>query len=177
MALPESARMLAGDETFLAAQFRNVFLSAWWGDTTVAKLRQVSAIQSEVARTCPKGFVALGLIRSVNANLPADVRAEAERITRDPAPGLRAIAQVIYGSGFAAAAIRSIATGIQLFSRNGRPSKIFDSLENAAAWLAPRMNELSDPAGAVTAADVTMAVRAIVARAAPSTGPAGVAPW
>jgi hypothetical protein len=177
MALPADARVLASDEAFLAAIFRNVYLTAWWGDTTVARLRKVGELQSEVVRKCPKGFVALALIRSVNANLPADVRAEAERLTKEPPPGLRAIAQVIYGSGFAGAAIRSVATGMQLISRQPRPSKVFDTLEHATSWLAPRMNELPDPRGTVTADDVTLSVRAIVAHAAPSVGPTGVAPW
>jgi hypothetical protein len=162
---------------FLAALYRNVFITAWWGETTVARLKRVGAVQSEVARAWPKGFVALALIRSANTNLPPDVRAEAERLTKDPSSCLRAIAQVIHGSGFAAAAIRSIATGMQLLSRHGRPSKIFDSLDNATVWLVPQMSQLPGPPGTVTPEELARVVRELIANTAPSTGPAGVAPW
>jgi len=174
MALPAEARVLASDEAYLAATYRNVFLTAWWGETTVARLRRVGVIQGDVERQWPKGFVALALIRSANANLPADVRAEAERLSSQPSASLRAIAQVIYGTGFAAAAIRSVATGMQIVTRQPRPTKIFDTLENAAAWLEPRVAELPEPKGTLAAADLARAVRAIVADAAPG---AGVAPW
>ncbi len=169
--------MLASDGAHLAATYRNVFITAWWGDTTVERLKRVGEFQEDVARRMSKGFVALALIRSANTNLPADVRAEAERLSKTPAPNMKAIAQVIYGSGFAASMIRSVATGMQIVSRMPKPTKIFDTLETAATWLVPHMNEIPEPKSKLTNEEFARAVREIVAHAAPSVGPSGVAPW
>ena len=175
MVLPGDTRIFVSDEAHLAAIYRNVYLTAWWGDTTVARLRRVGEIQTELARKWPKGFVALALIRSANANMPADVRAEAEKLSKEPATNLRAIAQVIYGAGFAAAAIRSVATGMVLVARSPRPTKIFSTLEDAATWLVPRMNELPEPPQKLADDELVRSVREIVAHAAPKN--ADVAPW
>ncbi len=163
------------DEAHLAAIHRNVYITAWWGETTAARLKRVGEIQTELARKWPAGFVALALIRSSNANMPADARAEAEKLSKEPAMNLKAIAQVIYGSGFAAAAIRSVATGMVLIARSPRPTKIFGTLENAATWLAPRMNELPEPADEIVDTALVKNVRDIVSHAAPKN--TTVAPW
>lgn len=164
------------DEAHLAAIHRNVYITAWWGETTVARLRRVGEIGHELARKWPKGFVALALIHSKNApSLPPDVRAEAQKLSREPAENMRAIAQVIYGSGFVAAAVRSIATGMVLLQRSKKPTKIFGTLENAATWLVPHMNALPEPADKITDTTLVRAVREIVEHAAPKN--AGVAPW
>jgi len=163
------------DEAHLAAIHRNVYITAWWGETTAARLRRVGEIQNELARKWPKGFVALALIRSVNANLPADVRAEAEKLSKEPAPNLKAIAQVIYGEGFAAAAIRSVATGMVLIARHPRPTKIFGTLESAATWLVPYMNDLPEPTEKIADTALVLNVREIIAHAAPKN--TAVTPW
>ncbi|HEX4515297.1 MAG TPA: hypothetical protein VH054_17240 [Polyangiaceae bacterium] len=175
MALPGDTRIFVSDEAHLAAIHRNVYITAWWGETTVERLKRVGEIQNELARKWPAGFVALALIRSSNVNMPADVRAEAEKLSKEPAPNLKAIAQVIYGSGFAAAAIRSIATGMVLVARRPRPTKIFGTLEGAATWLAPQMNELPEPADRIADAALVKNVRDIVSHAAPKN--TAVAPW
>jgi hypothetical protein len=107
--------------------------------------------------------------------MPADVRAEAERLSKEPAANLTAIAQVIYGTGFAASAIRSVATGMILIARHARPTKIFDTLEHASTWLVPRMNELPEPVGKIDAPEFVRAIRDIVAHAAPKNS--AVTPW
>ena len=171
MALPGEARVLASDGAHLAATYRNVFITAWWGDTTVARLKRVGELQEDVARRLSKGFVALALIRSSNTNLPADVRSEAERLSKTPAANMRAIAQVISGSGFAASMIRSVATGMQIVSRMPKPTKIFDTLDTAATWLVLHMNEIPEPKTKTTPEAFARAVREIVAHAAPNGAP------
>lgn len=59
MRVPAEARVFTSDDAFLAATYRNVHVTAWWGKTTVAQLRRVGEIQVEVERAWPGGFVAL----------------------------------------------------------------------------------------------------------------------
>ena len=176
MVLPGDTRIFVSDEAHLAAIHRNVYITAWWGETTAARLRRVGEIQNELARKWPKGFVGLALIRSANATLSAEVRAEAEKLSTGASPNLKAIAQIIYGSGFVAAAIRSVATGMILLARSQRPSKIFGTLESGATWLVPYMNALPEPADKITDTALVRNVRDIVAHAAPK-GSENVAPW
>ena len=176
MVLPADTRIFVSDEAHLAAIHRNIYLTAWWGETTVARLRRVGEIGHELARQWPKGFVALALIHSKNApSLPPDVRAEAQKLSREPAANMRAIAQVIYGSGFVAAAVRSIATGMVLLSRSRKPTKIFGTLERASTWLVPHVNALPEPADKITDTSLVKNIRDIVAHAASKN--TGVVPW
>ena len=171
MALPPDVHVFVSDDAHLAALWHDVYVTAWWGDTTVARLRGVDAYQREVLRRRPAGFVALALLSSSKVGMSAEVRAEAERVSRESPPQLRAIAQVIHGTGFAAAAIRSVATGITMLSTRGRAVKIFDTLEPAAAWLAPRANALLAPASHVTPDTMVRTMRELLSTSASVTTP------
>jgi hypothetical protein len=177
VALPSGAQVFASDDSHLVALWRNVFITAWWGETTVARLKNVGVVQKDVVRRLPNGFVALALITASNTNMPADVRAEAEKLSREPPPQLRAIAQVIHGVGFSAAAIRALASGMQLMGGGKSPSKIFNTLDSAATWLSPRMNALLTPPASFGVHDLTAAARALVADSASRSGAAVLAPW
>lgn len=155
------SRVLARDETFLAAIYRNVVISVWSGPPTLAKLESVGVAQREASREWPNGFVALSLIRSISLKLPPEIRAAAERLSRETPPELRAVAQVVYGTGFMSAAMRSVVTGFQLIARRGPPTKVFDSLDGATEWLEPTVRDL-DPEATVTAATLARAIRTTV---------------
>jgi hypothetical protein len=172
--LPGDTRIFVSDEAHLVAIHRNVYITAWWGETTAARLRRVGEIGDELARQWPRGFVTLALIRAANAYLPANARAEAEKLSKSPSPNLKAIAQVIYGTGFKAAAIRSLATGMVLLARSKRPTKVFGTLESASTWLVPHMNALPEPADRIVDTALVRNIRDIVAHAAPKSD---VAPW
>ena len=56
----------------------------------------------------------------------------------DMAPGIRSIAQVILGSGFAADAARAVVTGQYLLKRPEYKWKLFTEVPPAATWIAAR---------------------------------------
>src|SRR5262245_34520305 len=105
MALPPDVEVFTADDAYLVALWRNVFFTAWWGDVTAAKLRDIGTHQRQVARRLPTGFVSFGLLTAANINLPADVRAEAQRVTKESPTEMKAVAQIVFGTGFAAAAV------------------------------------------------------------------------
>jgi hypothetical protein len=101
-------------------------------------LRRVGELRREVAGRFPEGFVALAVLPHVSLEAPLlkELRAEAERLMTTSPKELLAVAEVIEGSGFLAATVRSIATGLVLVTRPPFPTRIFAGVEPAAAWLA-----------------------------------------
>lgn len=173
---PSDLRILSRDDAAANALWRNVFMTLWWGDVNVERLRSVGALQQRIASELPTGFVSLTLLRSNNLSLPAEVRAEAERVTAGMPAAMRAVAQVIHGTGFTAAATRSVATGMQLFVRDRRPVKFFDTVENASAWLAPHQGSLPSSRAAAPS-DIVHAARSVMREVVPVSAGPDAAPW
>lgn len=138
MAFPPDLVVFERDAAFGAGLWRRVFTTVWRDTPTAERLRTCGRFQVEVTRRCPDGFVALAVLPSQHAHLPPDVREAAEELSRNPSPALVAIAQVITGTGFIAAATRMVATGMSLLNRR-TPTKWFDSVRHASEWLAPRV--------------------------------------
>jgi hypothetical protein len=154
-------RVLASDETFLSAIYRNVVVTAWSGPPTLAKLESVGDAQRQANRRCANGFVAISLIRHISLKMSPEIRVAAERLSKEPPHGLRAVAQVVYGTGFASATMRSVVTGFQLITRRDHPMKVFADLDAAAEWLEPTVREL-DPRTNGDAASLARGIRAAV---------------
>ncbi len=138
MAIPPDLLVFERDAAFGAGLWRRVFTTVWRETPTTERLRTCGRFQDEVTRRCPEGFVALAVLPSHHAHLAPDVREAAEELSRSPSPSLVAIAQVITGSGFIAAATRMVATGMALLNRR-TPTKWFDTVQHAAEWVAPRV--------------------------------------
>ncbi|HEX8795083.1 MAG TPA: hypothetical protein VF765_29250 [Polyangiaceae bacterium] len=155
MAFPPDLFVFERDAGFGAGLWRRVFATVWRETPTAERLRTCGRFQDEVTRRCPDGFVALAVLPSQHAHLSPDVREAAEELSRNPSPALAAIAQVITGTGFVAAATRMVATGMSLLNRR-TPTKWFDSVQHAAEWLSPRVARIPD-AQAVSAPEIVSA--------------------
>jgi hypothetical protein len=99
---------------------------------------QRKSLASAVGRD--PGHVAFLCVVESTADAPDQkVRdASAEMITSH-GKNLAAVACVIEGSGFRAAVTRTVLSGIALVARNAAPTKYFDSVSAASAWLAERL--------------------------------------
>lgn len=123
---------------FGAGLWRRVFATIRRETPPAQRLRTCGAFQDEVTRRCPDGFVALAVLPSQHARIPPTVREAAEELSRNPSPALVAIAQVITGTGFIAAATRMVATGMSLLNRR-TPTRWFDSVQHASEWVSARV--------------------------------------
>jgi hypothetical protein len=133
---PEPLTILDTHGRDLVALWENVLISVWREVPTADRLRRMVVLQDEAARRFPRGFVSLSLLPSVQLRLSPETRAEAERVATRAPPSLTAIAMVIEGRGFLAAAVRSVATSVSMVLPGKRPVRIFGGLEPATAWLA-----------------------------------------
>jgi hypothetical protein len=83
----------------------------------------------------PGGFPTLTwILPSAGFSLDSASKEAATKITSEFAASILSRATLIEGSGFQAAAVRAIVTGIDLLSRTTSPGKVFADLVSALEW-------------------------------------------
>jgi hypothetical protein len=121
---------------------------AWYGNVqiilsleppTFEFMRKIVAELDSLAKKVQCGTGALLIIRS-NVSPPTEearayIKQELSRSS------MLAAAQVVEGTGFRGAAMRSVLTMLQLASRAPYPMKVFDDVEPGARWLAAEMRK------------------------------------
>lgn len=127
-------------ENYLFATWHNVFVTLWRGTATLETLKRVAVHQGQLDKRFTGGYCALAVLSMKALRMDSEMRAEAARLTDSPGPNLKAIAQVIQGTGLGAATTRMIASGLILVRKKSKtPSKIFDDIPAAARWLLPHI--------------------------------------
>jgi hypothetical protein len=152
-----ATQIIEKNDEVVAALWSNVFLMVWQGVASAEQLRRIGAHQRTVDNNFPDGFCVLAIISGSSLIMPPDVRAEAEILSRSPGKNLKAIAQVITATGFAAAATRAIASGLALLRKSTVPSKFFGDIPSAARFLMPYVTPGPDGAS-LRAEDLLVAI-------------------
>ena len=96
----------------------------------------------------PAGFATMTyVLPSAGFKMEADARQAAADATKAYAESIRIIANVVEGSGFAAATARAVLSGLHLLTRLQPPERVFASGDEALEWIA-RVGplEIADPA-------------------------------
>lgn len=134
------------DEALRVASRGNLFVNVWSGALTVARLDALHRCECELRKRHPEGFA----IASVVASMPTELlkleepaRKRADAISKEMTPHTVALADVVLGGGFWAAAVRSIMVGVNLVTRPAYPKRSFDTLGTAAAWLTVQLERRS----------------------------------
>ena len=107
----------------------------WRGELTDAA---VSHVERVLARTAEDSREAISFvtIASFRAPIPRpEIRTRIVDCYRALGPRLRAVAQVVEGEGFWAAAARCVMAGIGLLSRGEHRMSVFGTPRDALAWL------------------------------------------
>src|SRR5689334_770886 len=99
-------RIIEQNDAVVVALWSNVFLTLWRANATVEQLRRIGDHSRSIDQSFPDGFCALAVISGSGFSMTPDVRAEAEILSKNPGQNMKAIAQVITATGFAAAATR-----------------------------------------------------------------------
>lgn len=100
------------------------------------------------------------MVVSDKVGVPGDaLREEARRLLPSMEPYLLASAVALETAGFAGAAVRAAMSGMSLMLRAKYPMKIFQSVEDSAAWLVPQMPLLRVPSDRWTVPDLSRALR------------------
>jgi len=113
-----------------------ILLTHWFAPPDAAAMRRLAAVHERWLR---RATGKLGSVTVIDATaghvLPKDARDEAIRMQRASRERVAAIATVVAESGFRAAILRSVLTGIAVVSSLPAEQAVFDAAEPASRWL------------------------------------------
>ena len=145
---------------FTLGTFENALVWCFRGPVTLARIETAVPAHQDLARRYPKGFAVITVVgEAVPLSMPADARDLSTRITREYQSRYCAISEVVLGTGFRSAAVRSVTAGIRLLARSSCPAKVFGDPDSCAHWAAPLM--LTTPAHGALAIGLASAIHRV----------------
>lgn len=131
------------DENHATGTCGPLLIMVWGRETTLPAVAHAKAVGQRLAARHPTGVTFLMIVEST-AEIPSSpVRAALSEALRSFGSFVLRSALVHEGTGFRAAAVRGVVTGLSLVARQPYPHQVFDRVEPAVRWLAQ-----SFPAGA-----------------------------
>jgi hypothetical protein len=138
--MSDGVKIHSEEPDFTIATFENSLLWSFRGEVTAARIRWALPLHRDLAKKYPGGFAVMTVI---GENVPLSMEAEARKlsteITREFQPCYCGTTEVVEGSGFRAATVRSITSGIRFIARASCPAKVFADVGTCSRWLAPLM--------------------------------------
>ncbi|MFT3776460.1 MAG: hypothetical protein QM820_64795 [Minicystis sp.] len=120
---------------------RNLLMLAWHEAPTVGVMREVARAARTVARQHPAGSGVMNLFLRGTPRFTDEVRDEVVKIERDSSLFPLGVARVILLPGLAGVAVRVFLNTVTLLARHTtRPVQAFGEVQEAAAWLAPKVS-------------------------------------
>jgi hypothetical protein len=129
------------DEMHVSAVFRNVIISHSLGEPTTGYIEDWVKTIGLLAREYPRSVASIIIIDGSAKPPGEEIRNVIKASISKAAPNIRALAQVVEGSGFTSAAKRSALSFITLVARFPCPVKIFGTRREAAYWIRERLSE------------------------------------
>ncbi|HEY6877594.1 MAG TPA: hypothetical protein VI299_06220 [Polyangiales bacterium] len=117
----------------------------WKRETTAEGVEALTEAYREQTARYPSGVYLLTIVEKDAPMPPVEQREAVAVFLRSGAGRTRMSAVVIEGTGFRAAAVRSVVTGLAMLVRLPYPHEIFSSLEQAAKWLGTTPHNDVDP--------------------------------
>jgi hypothetical protein len=133
------------DEALTIGTSGRVFAIVWKGEATLDRVRAIAAVSRRAYPQLQSGFAMIVLLEDTTTTPDAESRRLLSDLMKELASGMRAVAYVVPGAGFAAAAKRAVITGLSLAARPPYPVKVFQSLEHAEQYIAPLLPAAPPP--------------------------------
>lgn len=131
----EPWRMIARHPNYIVASWRQIFCIIWLQETAEDDVRRVSEACAEFAKQHPRGIGLLTIVEGAAPLPQAPARRALARFLAEASAFIRCSAVVLEGSGFRAAAVRSVVTGLSLVARQRFPHRVCD-IEEAGRMFA-----------------------------------------
>lgn len=139
-----------------------ILLMVWRRETTRPGVMKARRAILALAERHPGGLGLVMIVESTAEVPSGEVRSALSQALGDFGPLVRRSALIHEGTGFRAAAVRAIVTGISLVARQPYPHQVFDRVELAVTWVvqglprdAPSAEDLRDAIGALRNHQVT----------------------
>jgi hypothetical protein len=123
-------------EAMRIASFGRVHVVCYFATPTLQGLRTSHACHRKLIAQEKSPTSVLSIVEGSFTLPEAEVRELGTSLFKEVAPTMRCSANVVLGSGFRVAALRSVLAGIYLVSRSPCPTKAFADIAEAAHWVA-----------------------------------------
>lgn len=140
-----NAETLYTDATLLMAAHRNLLIVAWTNAPNAEQLRECGRLGRVLGRKYPNGVGMLDLLISGTAKFSNEVRDEALKLNRDPKLFRLGVADTLLVTGLVGVAVRAFLSTVTLLGRPLVPTRMFGSVADSAAWLAPKLSLGGEP--------------------------------
>ena len=134
----------ANDAWALAVRSRLV-VTVWRTNVTLARVNLVdTAIRRLVPRCGKAGYSAITVLEQrVSLRMPDDARDASTQLQRRWDDHMRCSGYLVEGTGFLPAAVRTMTSGMALFTRSKAKIKVFSDGELLAEWIGPSVGMTS----------------------------------
>ncbi|MBX3249753.1 MAG: hypothetical protein KF901_21430 [Myxococcales bacterium] len=138
-----------------------IWVMTLFSEPTTADMSLARHALQKMVRRQPAGFPSLTwILPQAGYSMSSEARKEAADVTNEFDRHLRAQGVLIDASGFQAATVRAIVTGLHFLSRTTSPKKVFSELGPAVSWCAShRPPEQGEPDLRVTSSLAAMRSR------------------
>jgi hypothetical protein len=131
----DALRVLCLVEGLATAEVGRTCVLLWRGVVTDSRFQIQREALEHVVHRYPGEASVLCIIEPTSEPPPQELREAASALLNSLAPKLRCVAYVIEGTGFRAAMIRGVLSGIELVRRKAYPARYFATVGQAAAWI------------------------------------------
>lgn len=133
---PASLSFVAIEPHYVLASWRMVSIAVWVDDTPVSAIQAAQGMLMRLSLEFPEGIALIQVIGEDNQSIETPARNALKDLLRSGRSVIR-LAPVVYeGSGFRAAAVRAIVTGLLSQRSFGFPHRVYSELEDAALAIA-----------------------------------------
>jgi hypothetical protein len=129
------ANIIHVEKDYALATLDNIFIVIWRHETTMAGALALRRECLSFGDSHPQGIVLLTIIEERAPMPPSEPRAEIATFLRDASPHIKASGVVFEGSGFRAAAVRSVVISLTMLAGQSYPHKVFANLVETAVFL------------------------------------------
>lgn len=129
-----SAALRVATADHILATWRNVVILVWRKDTTLAGVEDAQRVYDGLAKEHPNGVFLMTIVEFGAPMPPPDVRDALARFLASGAGRTILSAVAHEGTGFRAAAVRSVVTGLAVLAKLPYPHKVFATADEACAW-------------------------------------------
>jgi hypothetical protein len=125
---------LSSSADYTSARYQDLVLQIWHKQTTREGVAALRGAIANVAKDSRDGLRLLVVVEPEAAMPSRESRSDIAAFMTDYKASIRATALAFEGTGFRAASIRAVVTGLNLLAQHPFPYGVFASIAEALAW-------------------------------------------
>jgi hypothetical protein len=138
VAVIRTLRVVEANPRAFVGTWADVVITVWRADIELSDVQATARAQA-LAGGKAGPFASIAYVEPAALRVSDEARAEATRVTELGGTRLLGIGVVLPIGGFRGAIARTVATGVHMVSRSQAPQKMFEHVDEAAAWVLERL--------------------------------------